>query len=284
MFESSISNSYRNPAVTASDEGLHTSIQMNENQKNREAIKFSGRELTKREKFSKVLLIEKLTAARLNYEPTLSAKNQAIHTNNQARIAETISVFKQRITAFRPAISPEDVRLAIEKNIAEILTNAKFVPDGYRAASSGDPHGYGKYLLFSDPNGGAPFCLQYFRFAAYQKTVIHDHPCECTSYVVSGKLRERTYEIIAGELKKTQKDDRYIGSLRAIDLSRNEPHSIKNKSTDPAGSVHVYRIDGVKTAAAVLHRYDPALRQKKLPGAKKLLPGLDEAVPHTKAV
>jgi len=195
-------------------------------------------------------LREKLLAAREKYEVRLSPADLARHVQNQAHIANAVQDFKNGLVQEDANISPQAIRLLVEENIASILQKAEFDPHPYRAKGSG-VHDYGKYLVYTDENRGAPFCFQFFRFNDHQKTPIHDHPCDCTSLVVFGQVRERHYEKIAGQLIKTKKEDRFPGSRRAIDMQANQPHSIKNSSDAPAGTLHVYRIDGVEQAAAV---------------------------------
>ena len=278
MFESSISKSYSTPVSTSGDAGFHGPSAHAKATENSTHSEVYGAGSPKNQKLSKALLTEKLSSARKKYEPVLVPENLAIHTKNQSQIAEAVLDFRERLSMSNSSISPEEILLAVEKNIGSILSDARFDPTAYKAANT-NPDGYGKYLLFSDLNQGAPFCFQYFRFDGHQKTVIHDHPCDCTSYVVEGHLRERSYRVVDGQLEKRKKDDRFVGSLRAIDLDRNDPHSLKNKSENPAGSVHVYRIDGVQTAAAVLNRYEAGQRQKKIPGARRLSVGLDGVDP-----
>ncbi len=195
-------------------------------------------------------LLAKLSAARQKYEVMLSSPDLAIHMQNQARIADAVLNVKSELIRNNPAISPKAIRLHIEENIGAIIKAANFDPYPYRAKGKG-VHEYGKYLMYTDDDQSAPFCFQFFRFNTDQETPIHDHPCDCTSLVIFGEVRERSYEMIAGQLKKVKKEDRVAGSSRTIDLETNHPHSIKNVSDLPAGTLHVYRIDGVEKVAAV---------------------------------
>lgn len=178
-----------------------------------------------------------------------------MHTQNQVRVAHAVQHFKDEMYIKNPSASPQDIQYAVETHIETILREAEFDPRPYRAKGDGK-HDYGKYLIYSDANHGAPFCFQFFCFDALQKTPIHNHPCECTSYVVCGEVRERDYQQIDDTLVKTRKEDREAGSRRAINLAKNDPHSIKNRSGAPAGTLHVYRMDGDNDAAAVLHLFD----------------------------
>lgn len=195
-------------------------------------------------------LPEKLLAARQKYEVALPAPDLALHLQNQTRVADAVLSFKANLVQQNPGISPEAVRLHIEENISQVIEAAKLDLIPYRVKGKGT-HDYGKYLMYTDDNRGAPFCFQFFRFDAHQKTPIHDHPCACTSLVIFGQVRERTYEMVAEQLQKVKKEDRDAGSSRTIDLETNHPHSIKNGGGAPAGTLHVYRIDGVEKVAAV---------------------------------
>ncbi len=174
---------------------------------------------------------------------------------NQARVARAVTTFMEQARCLDPQMSATLLRTRVENNIGAILATAQFDPALYRAREA-NVRGYGKYLIYSDDNDGAPFCFQFFRFDRHQKTPVHDHPCACTSVLVFGKVRERHYAVVDGKLIKTGKEDRTAGCWRSIDMAVNLPHSIKNGSGEPAGTLHVYHIDGVKNAAAVRSVFD----------------------------
>ena len=63
-----------------------------------------------------------------------------------------------------PVATPAGFRKFIEASLEKVLIEAEFETSAYRCKIT-DPsdssfiHGYGKYLLYGDDNGGAPFCL-----------------------------------------------------------------------------------------------------------------------------
>ncbi len=141
----------------------------------------------------------KNTAAARNYEVALDRRSYIVHFNNQRRIAKVIIGWQEKFYMEHPVATPAGFRKFIEASLEKVLIEAEFETSPYRCKIT-DPsgssfiHGYGKYLLYGDDNGGAPFCLQYFHFAPSQKTPLHDHPVACVSLVVKGQIVERHYQ------------------------------------------------------------------------------------------
>ena len=164
-----------------------------------------------------------------------------------------------------PDATPAEFRKQVESEIESILKDAAFDTSPYRSKTA-DPddsafiHGYGKYLLYGDDNANSPFCLQYFHFAPGQKTPVHDHPVPCISLVVRGQLVERHYAAVStAEARKTSSTSRACLDRKSIlDVSLPNIHSLKNKHTGFAGSVHFYYIDGDLNSRAVKSVYQKA--------------------------
>lgn len=207
----------------------------------------------------------KNTAAARNYEVALDRNSYETHFNNQQRIAKVITGLLEKFYMEHPVATPAGFRKFLEASIEKVLIEAEFDTSPYRCKIT-DPsdssfiHSYGKYLLYGDDNDGAPFCLQYFHFAPGQKTPLHDHPVACVSLVVKGQIVERHYQAVsATEARKTQITTRdYFDRKSILDLSQPNIHSLKNKQTSFAGSVHFYYMDGDVTSRAVKTIYQKA--------------------------
>ena len=195
-----------------------------------------------------------LDAARALYEVPLPLDRMDHHSENQARVAAAIDAF---FAAQPGVVLPQDRPAVLARELYRVLRQAGFNPDVYLPRNPAEAHGYGKYLLFTDLNDGAPFCLQVFAFGGDQKTPIHDHPCECTSVVVKGVLRERLYRPLPdGGAFKYAKRHRPTGSAESLHPGGPNIRSIKNvSSSQGAVSVHLYRLDGVGVPAAVKEVY-----------------------------
>lgn len=205
----------------------------------------------------------------LSYEQgLLSPAEQEVHVLNQLHVFTAMSTlrvqFKGGETDFRQLL-----RTRLPELLVELVREDKLNLSIYREKSEG-VHGYSKFLLFTNPNPDHKYCLQLFAFAPFQKTPIHDHPCECMSVVVQGELSERFYGSVStvggpASAEKTHSKPRPIGSSGILDLAHLDvPHSLKNKKAvqlsirasgeflrlnlqalPPAISVHLYEgIDG----------------------------------------
>jgi predicted metal-dependent enzyme (double-stranded beta helix superfamily) len=195
-----------------------------------------------------------LDEARGLYEVPLTDDLLASHADNQERVAAAIHAYFES----QPGVVPAQDRPAqLAKDLYDVLVRAGFNPDIYLPKDPSHVHGYGKYLLYTDGNAGVPYCLQIFAFGGGQKTPIHDHPCECTSVVLKGTLRERLYHAVDdGTARKYKKQQRPTGSKESLDPGGPNIHSIKNAAQDaPAVSVHLYLLDGVEHQAAVNRLY-----------------------------
>ena len=195
-----------------------------------------------------------LDSARSLYEVPLPNDLLHRHADNQERVAAAIHAY---FDAQPGVVLPQDRPSKLAEDLYGVLKSSGFNPDIYLPKDRDHVNGYGKYLLYTDGNGGVPFCLQIFAFGGGQKTPIHDHPCECTSVVFKGALKERLYRPLSdGTAFKYTKKCRATGSTEALKPSGPNIHSIKNVSDDnPALSVHLYRLDGVGRPAAVKNLY-----------------------------
>jgi predicted metal-dependent enzyme (double-stranded beta helix superfamily) len=207
----------------------------------------------------------KNTAAARNYEVALDRRSYIVHFNNQQRIAKVIIGCQEKFYMEHPVATPAGFRKFLEASIEKVLIEAEFDTSPYVCkitdpSDHGFIHGYAKYLLYGDDNDGAPFCLQYFHFAPGQKTPLHDHPVACVSFVVKGQIVERHYQALsATEARKTRITNRDFFDRKSIlDLSQPNIHSLKNKQTRHAGSVHFYYMDGDVTSRAVKTIYQKA--------------------------
>ncbi len=208
-----------------------------------------------------------ISAAR-TYEVTLDRTAYEVHFDNQQRIAKVIVGLREKFFMEHPVATPAGFRKFIASSLETVLTDA-FFDTHYYLCKTSDPsddnfmHGYGKYLLYGDDNDGAPFCLQYFHFSPGQKTPLHDHPVPCISLVVKGEILERHYVALsATEARKTAKSARAFFDRKSIlDVSQPNIHSLKNKQTSHAGSVHFYYMDGDVMSRAVKTIYQKAAQQ-----------------------
>jgi predicted metal-dependent enzyme (double-stranded beta helix superfamily) len=207
----------------------------------------------------------KNTAAARNYEVALDRSSYETHFNNQQKIAKVVIGCQEKFFMEHPVATPAGFRKFLEASIEKVLFDAAFDTSPYLCkitdpSDNGFIHGYGKYLLYGDDNDGAPFCLQYFHFAPGQKTPLHDHPVACVSLVVKGRIVERHYQpLSATQARKTRISNRdYFDRKSILDLSQPNIHSLKNKQTSHAGSVHFYYMDGDVTSRAVKTIYQKA--------------------------
>lgn len=179
------------------------------------------------------------------------------HANNQLNVFHAMQASREGFQG-----SESEYRLDLKSRLPDLLlhlVDQDLLDLSIYKPSGDDIHGYGKYLLFTNPDTAQPYCLQLFAFAVGQKTPIHDHPCECMSVLLKGNLLERFYKVDTENPNKVQKIDkvpRSVGSTGLIDLGHLDiPHSLKNKANAYSGdappsetmaiSVHLYEgIDG----------------------------------------
>lgn len=174
---------------------------------------------------------------------------QARHAHHQQAVAQALAELK-----VRPRADSLDFREVVAHELPALLQQTGFDASIYAARNS-DVVGYGRYLLYSDPDPKERFCLQVFAFDPRQKTPIHNHPNECASYIAQGSMMERLYELPelataaghAGQVAKLHKHERPQTSWAGFGPAQLQvPHSLKNHSGSLAVSVHLYRdMDGV---------------------------------------
>ncbi|MEY3201522.1 MAG: hypothetical protein RIR70_1072 [Pseudomonadota bacterium] len=209
-----------------------------------------------------------LDEARKNYEVPLPADLGQGHAENQQRVAQAIGAW---FDAQPGVVFAQDRPARLAEHLYTLLKEARFNPDVYLPRDAHHPMGYGKYLLYTDDNAGLPYCLQVFAFSGGQKTPIHDHPCECTSVVFQGTLKERLYRALPdGTAFKYAKRHRAAGSTEALHPNVPNIHSLKNNSQEAgAVSVHLYRLDGVGAPAAVQSVYRPPAKADDTPRVRQ---------------
>ena len=210
-------------------------------------------------------------SASQDYEVALDEKPLEAHRANQQRIAQIIAKRREAFFLKNPNASAADFRKEVESSLETVLKDAGFDAAPYisKAGQPDDPgfiHGYGKYLLYGDDNVDAPYCLQYFHFSPGQKTPIHDHPIPCISLVVRGQLLERRYSPTSNsEARKIAALPRpYLDKQSFLDISLPNIHSLKNKHSEFAGSVHFYYIDGAIMSRAVKTVYQQSKHEQEI--------------------
>ena len=213
---------------------------------------------------------KKLDYAYRNYEVQLEGEKLQMHRANQAHISGLITALHRDFFLAQPDADAADFRAHVNASLEMIIRDANFDTSPYQSKinnkqEDGYLNGYGKYLLYGDENNDAPFCLQYFHFSSGQKTPIHDHPVPCISLVTRGNLHERHYTNISpGLARKTQITARSQNDRKNIlDVSKPNIHSLKNKGTQAAGSVHFYYMDGGHNSRAVKTIYQKAEQGNK---------------------
>lgn len=199
------------------------------------------------------------------YQQPHSPDQQTIHLANKQRLSSAIADLREAFFQANPNSQGPAFREHLHQQLSEVLRHAAIDASPYaaRCAEREQPdhlHGYGKFLLYREDNAGAPFCLQYFHFEPGQKTPLHDHPVACISVVARGVLRERLYDAAGdGLVRKSGSRDRGMDNKAAIlDLAVSNIHSLKNKSLEPAASVHLYFMDGELQHRAVKTLYKEA--------------------------
>jgi predicted metal-dependent enzyme (double-stranded beta helix superfamily) len=206
------------------------------------------------------------------YQEPQNLDQQAIHLANKERLSGAIADLRQRFFMERPQAQGREFQARLRQELPAVLERAEIDTSPYaaRCDERGQPdfiNGYGKFFLHGEENAGAVFCLQYFHFEPGQKTPLHDHPVACISVVARGSLRERHYDAVGeGLARKRQHRDRDIGDMATIlNLDVGNIHSLKNKGSQVAASVHLYFMDGqvqhraVKTVYKELRATDKAL-------------------------
>lgn len=192
----------------------------------------------------------------------ISLKN---HLSNQRKLCVTIDALRRRYFSEVPTADADGFRRRLAQELPLIVAESGLEFGGYEARCS-EPHdlsyrhGNGKYLLHREGGAQAPFCVQYLHFAPHQETLIHDHPVLCTVTPAHGTLRESRYDAVQPRLvRKRSHQDLQVGDVRSIDdVTRSNIHKVKNRTGFPAGSIHLYFMDGEEQHRAVKTVYDKA--------------------------
>ena len=185
----------------------------------------------------------------------LPAEAKTAHLGHQQRFSDALKTLSQGEQAKAWRAQGKEYRDFVAAQLPSLLQQIEFDPSIYKAKNT-SINGYGRYLLHSDAAVGDHFCLQIFAFDPAQKTPIHNHPNECASFIAKGQLSERLYEEpVKGhkEVAKAVKNPRETGSWAGFNPQElNIPHSLKNKTSEMAVSIHLYRdMDGLTSGQQV---------------------------------
>jgi hypothetical protein len=178
------------------------------------------------------------------------------HAMNSIFVGREIEAYRKE----NSNLSEKGFQVALEKKLSEILLDgieSKKIDVSHYQPSADHKRGYGKYLLYSNPDKSNPFCVQLFVFAEGQKTRLHNHIAPCSTTVLQGAVEESLYEPQSGQRKGSplarfvSSSVRKTGSLAGFDDGQlNDVHKIRHLSLDGnhdyAITVHYYKdMDGV---------------------------------------
>ena len=209
--------------------------------------------------------------ARADYEKSLlTLPGMVAHARNTILLNQQI----QTLRLANHELNEDAFQTLLGEKLTEILItlkeNKQLDLSHYKAKSE-HKNGYGKYLLYSNPDTNAPYCLQLFVFLPKQanalaaakeinhqrghRTTLHNHIAPCASHVLEGTLEETLYRPIEGFRKnaplalETKRQIRETGSAEGFDEDElNTVHRLENIGNTTAISVHYYReMDGIQT-------------------------------------
>ena len=209
--------------------------------------------------------------ARVDYEKNLlTLPGMVAHARNTMLIHQQIRTLRST----NSELNEEAFQILLGEKLPDILISMKENKQldlAHYKAKSNHKHGYGKYLLYSNPSTSTPCCLQLFVFLPRQakalaeakeinhqrghRTTLHNHIAPCVSHVIEGTLEETLYRPIEGFRKnaplavETKRKIRETGSAEGFDQDElNTVHRLENIGNTTAISVHYYReTDGIQT-------------------------------------
>lgn len=215
-------------------------------------------QITKQEKINYLSRADYDCVRNHGYEKgLLTSQGMVVHALNSIFVEREVLNFREKLKD----VPEKEFQSSLESKLSEILLDglsSKKIDISYYKPAGDNKRGYGKYLLYSNPDKSNPFCFQLFVFGEGQKTRLHNHIAPCSTTVLQGAIEESLYEAALGTRKGeplakfVSSSVREQGSLAGFDSEQlNEIHQIrnvnKNKGDGYAITVHYYKdMDGVE--------------------------------------
>lgn len=184
----------------------------------------------------------------------LTPAGMVAHAMNSIFVGREVDAFRGE----NAYLSEKEFQVVLEDKLSAILlggVDSKKIDLSYYKPLDGTKRGYGKYLLYSNPDQSNPFCVQLFVFAAGQKTRLHNHIAPCSTTVLQGAVEEKLFEPQSGQRKGeplahfVSSTIRQKGSLGGFDDGKlNDVHQIRHLGSEGyAITAHYYKdLDGVE--------------------------------------
>ena len=167
------------------------------------------------------------------------------------RVREFVAGVESAIAA---ASSPEEACAAIRPSFAELLDDADWLPEQYRAPvpESGMGGGIGQWLLYRAGDGS----LSLFSLVVPggSATPVHDHLAWGLVGLYRGTQDEEVYADRDGALDLVERRALVPGDFYALIPPRDDIHRVRTTSDEASISIHLLTND---TGCVWRHAYDP---------------------------
>lgn len=187
----------------------------------------------------------------------LTPTGMVAHALNSIFVGREVEAFRKE----NAHLSEQAFQVVLEDKLSSVLlggVESKKIDLSHYKPLNDTKRGYGKYLLYSNPDQSNPFCVQLFVFAAGQKTRLHNHIAPCSTTVLQGVVEESLFEPQSGQRKGDplarflSSTIRQKSSLGGFDDGQlNDVHRIRHVGSKGADgyaiTAHYYKdLDGVE--------------------------------------
>jgi predicted metal-dependent enzyme (double-stranded beta helix superfamily) len=138
------------------------------------------------------------------------------------------------------------------ETLVELIGNPQFIqPDRFART----PGGFTRNLLFGDEHMGAWAMV----WSPGSRTSVHDHHCSCCFAVLTGTIREISFDAISdSHAVKTGEVLRRAGYIASMMPTGPNTHQMVNDGTHEAISIHIYGYDHRRHRSSVHREYQQA--------------------------